>query len=150
MTLYAVWASDSDGQFAMRERVRPAHRARLREPGEHPVKVVLAGPTLDGDGGAMNGTLLVVDAASLEAVRAFVADDPYVHAGVYAQVDIRPWRCGLGPLADTAPPPLPAPSPLKSSALPSAKWPIKTGPRPLPPICAVSWLSKWKLTLKDG
>jgi uncharacterized protein YciI len=83
MTLYAVWATDGEGQLAERERVRPTHRARLRDPGEHRVKVVLAGPTLDGDGG-MNGTLLVVE------------------AGVYRSFEIRPFVCGLGPLAPTA------------------------------------------------
>lgn len=50
----------------------------------------------------MNGTLLIVEADDLAAVRAFVDADPYVAAGVYARIDIRPWRCGLGPLADHA------------------------------------------------
>lgn len=97
--LYAVWARDAAGMLARREQVRERHRQRLREPGAHPVRVVLAGPTFDDAGTAMNGTLLVVEAASIDAVRAFVAADPYVEAGVYADVDVRPWRCGIGPLA---------------------------------------------------
>ena len=102
MTLYAVWASDREGALPERERVRPAHRARLRDPGPHAVRVVLAGPTLDPVSGTMNGTLLVVDAADIDAVRAFVAGDPYAQAGVWGRVDIRPFACGLGPLAPTA------------------------------------------------
>ena len=51
-------------------------------------------------GAEMNGTLLVVQAASLQAVRDFVDGDPYVAAGVYDRVEIRPWRCGLGPLSE--------------------------------------------------
>lgn len=98
--LYAVWATDRPGMLAERERVREAHRARLRSPAPHEVSVVLAGPLLGGPGQAMDGTLLVVEAASADAVRRFVADDPYVAAGVYDRVDIRPWRCGLGPLAE--------------------------------------------------
>jgi uncharacterized protein YciI len=98
-TLYAVWATDAPGTLAERERVRPQHRARLREPEPHHVRVVLAGPTFDDAGTRMNGTLLVVEAEHIDAVRAFVADDPYVAAGVYAAYDIRPWHCGLGPLA---------------------------------------------------
>ena len=98
MTLFAVWATDHPGKLAERERVRPAHRARLREPGAHPVRVLLAGPTL-GDGG-MNGTMLVVEADDIAAVRAFVEHDPYVLQGIYSSVDVRPWNCGLGPLAD--------------------------------------------------
>jgi uncharacterized protein YciI len=50
----------------------------------------------------MNGTLLIVQAEDISAVRAFVDGDPYVAAGVYANIEIRPWRCGLGPLADIA------------------------------------------------
>ena len=99
MTLFAVWATDGADKLGDRERVRPAHRARLREPGDHRVRVVLAGPTLSGVAGTMNGTLLVVEADDPEAVHAFVATDPYVQAGVYQSFEIRPFVCGLGPLA---------------------------------------------------
>jgi uncharacterized protein YciI len=98
--LFAVWASDRPGRLAERQRVRELHRARLRDPGPHPVQVVQAGATLDEEGVAMNGTLLIVQAADLAAVQAFVADDPYVAAGVYDRIEIRPWRCGLGPLSE--------------------------------------------------
>ncbi|HUG25266.1 YciI family protein [Piscinibacter sp.] len=98
MPLFAVWARDRDDALTARERVREAHRARLRAPAPHAVVVLAAGPMTGGAGGAMDGTLLVVRAASAAAVRAFVEDDPYVHAGVYASVDIQPWRCGLGPV----------------------------------------------------
>ena len=100
--LYAVWASDAPGTGDERGRVREAHRARLRSPAPHAVQVLQAGATLDAEAGAMNGTLLVVQAENIAAVRAFVAGDPYVAAGVYASVEIRPWRCGLGPLSDIA------------------------------------------------
>lgn len=100
--LYAVWASDAPGTDAERARVREAHRARLRAPAPHAVQVLQAGATLDADADRMNGTLLVVQAEDIAAVRAFVEGDPYVAAGVYASVEIRPWRCGLGPLSDIA------------------------------------------------
>lgn len=99
--LFAVWARDAQGTLATRERVRPRHRERLRQPQLHPVRVVLAGPTFDDDDARMCGTLLVVEADSIDAVRAFVAADPYVEAGVYESWEIRPWHCGLGPLALT-------------------------------------------------
>ncbi len=101
--LYAVWATDRPGMLAERQRVREAHRARLRDPGPHAVRVVQAGVTLDDASGDMNGTLLVVQADTLAAVRDFVDGDPYVAAGVYGQIDIRPWRCGLGPLTELNP-----------------------------------------------
>jgi len=93
---YAVWATDAPGALSMRQQVREAHRARLRDPGDHPVTVVAGGPTLDDIDGAMNGSLLVVQADSIEAVRRFIAEDPYALAGVYAHVEVRPWQWGLG------------------------------------------------------
>ena len=98
--LYAVWASDVPGTGAERARVREAHRARLRSPAPHAVQVLQAGATLEAEAGSMNGTLLIVQADDVDAVRAFVEGDPYVAAGVYASVEIRPWRCGLGPLSE--------------------------------------------------
>ena len=93
---FAIWARDRPGMLAERTRVREAHRARLRE-GAPGVRVVLGGPTTDADG-AMDGSLLVVEANDIAEVRAFVAGDPYVLAGVYAleSVEIRPWSWGIG------------------------------------------------------
>lgn len=103
MNLYAVWARDRAGVLDDRLRVRERHRARLRAPAPHAVQVLAAGPMQGGPEGAMNGTLLIVRAESPEAVQGFIDDDPYVLAGVYASVDIQPWRCGLGPTEWTAP-----------------------------------------------
>ena len=96
-SLFAVWATDARGSLTARERVREQHRARLRSPAPHVVQVVLAGPTFDG--GKMNGTLLVVRAADVQAVRGFIEDDPYVLNGIYRSVEVRPWVCGLGTLS---------------------------------------------------
>lgn len=93
---FVVWATDRDGTQAERLAAREAHRARLRAPGVHPVVVVAGGPTLSEADGAMNGSLLVIEADDIDAVRRFVADDPYQLAGVYARVEIRPWHWGLG------------------------------------------------------
>lgn len=93
---YAVWATDRTGALPDRERVREAHRTRLRNPGKHKVKVLLGGPTLDEGAAAMNGTLLVVEANDIDAVRRFIAEDPYQLAKVYASVEVRPWNWGLG------------------------------------------------------
>ena len=93
---FAVWARDRPGMLEARLRVREAHRARLRE-GAPGLRVVLGGPTT-GDEGAMVGTLLVIEASDIERVRAFVAADPYVEAGVYepTSVQVLPWLWGIG------------------------------------------------------
>jgi uncharacterized protein YciI len=95
-TYFAVWARDRPGKLEERQRVREAHRARLRD-GAPGVRVVLGGPTTD-EAGDMAGSLLVVEAADVALVRAFVADDPYTKAGVYdpASVQILPWKWGIG------------------------------------------------------
>lgn len=94
--MYAVvFASDRPGMAETRAAARPAHRHYLRNPGAHAVAVRLGGPMLD-EAGAMTGTMLVVEADDLAAVRAFVADDPYVRAGLFASIEIRPWDWGLG------------------------------------------------------
>jgi hypothetical protein len=55
---------------------------------------MIGGPLLD-DGG-MVGTMLVVEAESMDLVRPFVDQDPYVCADVYASVAIHPFNWGLG------------------------------------------------------
>jgi hypothetical protein len=93
---FAVLATDRPDSAALRAEVRETHRRYLRAPGGHRVVVRLGGPTLEEATGDMNGTLLVIEAESIEAVRAFVADDPYSRAGLFAAVEIRPWRWSLG------------------------------------------------------
>ena len=39
----------------------------------------------------MNGSLVVIEAASLEAAREIAAGDPFAKAGLFASVEIRPW-----------------------------------------------------------
>ncbi|MFJ2690660.1 YciI family protein [Pseudomonas sp. NPDC087336] len=93
---FAVFATDHPDCLALRQRLRPSHQAHLRGSDAHRVVVRLGGPTLDDAGLAMNGTLLVIEAGSLGEVEAFVQDDPYVRAGLFASIQIRPWHWGLG------------------------------------------------------
>ena len=94
---FVVLGTDKPHQQQLRASVRPSHRCYLRQPG-HAVKVRLAGPTLVAEGTAMNGTLLLVEADTLQQVEDFVRADPYVTAGLFQAIDIRPWTCGLGTL----------------------------------------------------
>jgi len=95
--LFSVWATDRPGMLHVRNQVREEHRRRLRDPAPHDVKVVLGGPTLCDELETMNGSLLIVEAESIEAVRAFINDDPYSLSQLYAAVEIRRWSQGLGP-----------------------------------------------------
>lgn len=93
---FVIFGTDKPGMAQVRDHVRPMHRLYLRNPGAHPVKVLLGGPTLTGDQAAMNGTLLIVEAESIEHVEDFVRDDPYSEAALFSDLSIRPWSCGLG------------------------------------------------------
>ncbi|GAB6403201.1 YciI family protein [Pseudomonas sp. MHK4] len=93
---FAVFATDHPDSLALRSRLRPSHQAHLRATDTHRVVVRLGGPTLDEAGAAMNGTLLVIEAGSLAEVEAFIEDDPYVQAGLFASIQIRPWHWSLG------------------------------------------------------
>ncbi|MHC8354286.1 YciI family protein [Pseudomonas sp. LB3P81] len=93
---FAVFATDHPNSLALRQRLRPSHQAHLRATEMHRVIVRLGGPTLDDASAAMNGTLLVIEAGSLPEVEAFIQDDPYVQAGLFASIQIRPWHWSLG------------------------------------------------------
>jgi len=49
-------------------------------------KVILAGPLTDGA-----GSLILIEADSLEEARAFAADDPYVTEGIFARYEVHPF-----------------------------------------------------------
>jgi hypothetical protein len=68
---------------------RAAHLAFIDTLLEH---VRLAGPLLTDDGSGMIGSLFLVEAESLEAVREINARDPYMQAGLFGKVTIRPFR----------------------------------------------------------
>lgn len=92
---FVVFGTDKPGMQETRAATRATHREYLRSPDKHPVTVRAGGPTLSQDGASMNGTLLIVEADDIDQVRAFVADDPYSRAGIFASVEIRPWNWGL-------------------------------------------------------
>jgi uncharacterized protein YciI len=86
--LYAVICSDKPNSLPLRMANRPDHLAYLQSLGE---TLVFAGPFIAEDGVTMNGSLVVVEAATLDAARKIAAGDPFAKAGVFVTVDIRPW-----------------------------------------------------------
>ncbi len=94
--LYAIIASDRPDSLETRLATRPEHVARLtrlREEG----RLILAGPhpAIDAEDpgpAGFNGSLIVAEFESLEAARAWADADPYVAAGVYENVIVKPFR----------------------------------------------------------
>ncbi len=94
MPYFCVHALDHPDRLEDRLRPRDGHRSRLRQH-DHPVRVRIGGPLLDADG-RMTGSMLVIEAADRGAVEAYLADDPYVLAGLYRAVAIHAFAWGLG------------------------------------------------------
>jgi uncharacterized protein YciI len=94
--LYAVISQDREGSLDARLQARPAHLARLQalQSAGH---LLLAGPhpAIDcedpGDAG-FTGSLVVAEFESLAHAREWAAGDPYLAAGVYAQVTVKPFK----------------------------------------------------------
>ena len=79
--LYAFHLVDRAGAAALRAQVRPEHKAYLAQVAE---RIAFAGPLLDDDGETMIGSLLVIDFADRVAAEAWLRDEPFTRAGVYA------------------------------------------------------------------
>lgn len=84
--LYVIIGHDAPDGPAKRPDVRPRHLAHL-EPLSRAGRVKIAGPFLD-----RTGSLIVVEAASLDEVWALVAKDPYVVEGVFNHVEVKPFQ----------------------------------------------------------
>ena len=92
---FAVVAIDRPGTKQLRLDTRPSHREYLNSPNDA-VSVKLAGPMLAPDNETMVGTLLVLEAPDLATAQAFVENDPYRKAGLFAEVSVRPWNWVTG------------------------------------------------------
>lgn len=94
--LYAFIAEDIPGTLAARLEARPAHVERLKSLQEEG-RLILAGPcpaidSPDPGPAGFSGSLIVAEFASLEAAQAWANVDPYVAAGVYGQVTVKPFK----------------------------------------------------------
>lgn len=94
--LYAIVGEDVPNSLDNRLAARPAHLARLVEL-EAAGRMVLAGPcpaidSPDPGPAGFSGSLIVAEFDSLAAAQAWADADPYVTAGVYARVTVRPFK----------------------------------------------------------
>jgi hypothetical protein len=94
--LYAILAEDVEQSLERRRHARPAHLLRL-EALKSAGRLVLAGPhpAIDAEDpgpAGFSGSLVVAEFPSLDEARAWADADPYVAAGVYAGVAVKPFR----------------------------------------------------------
>ncbi len=85
--LFSILCEDHADSEALRKATRDDHLAYIGG-----FQVTLAGPLLSDDGATMIGSLILLEAASLQEAQAFAASDPYKLAGLFQNVTIRPFR----------------------------------------------------------
>ncbi len=96
MMLYAIVGEDREDSLSARLAARPAHLERLQAL-QNAGRLILAGPcpaidSADPGPAGFTGSLIVAEFASLDAAQAWADADPYVAAGVYARVTVKPFR----------------------------------------------------------
>ncbi len=94
--LYALISEDRPGTLDQRLTARPAHLERLQQLRDAG-RLVLAGPhpaidSEDPGPAGFSGSLVVAEFDSLEDAQAWADADPYVSAGVYRQVVVKPFK----------------------------------------------------------
>ena len=96
MMLYAIVGEDRANSLEARLAARPAHLERLKALQDEG-RMILAGPcpaidSPDPGPAGFSGSLIVAEFSSLEAARAWADTDPYVAAGVYEKVTVKPFK----------------------------------------------------------
>jgi uncharacterized protein YciI len=94
--LYAIFAEDVVDSLEKRLAIRPAHLERLQSL-QNQGKLVLAGPhpAIDAENpgvAGFTGSLIVAEFNSLEEAQTWANADPYLAAGVYARVTVKPFK----------------------------------------------------------
>jgi uncharacterized protein YciI len=93
---YAIIGQDVPNSLDKRVAARPAHVARLQAL-QSQGRLLLAGPfpavdAMEPGAAGYSGSLIVAEFATLAAAQDWANADPYVAAGVYAQVRVQPFR----------------------------------------------------------
>jgi uncharacterized protein YciI len=94
--LYSIIGHDVPDSLEKRLAARPAHIARLQTL-QNEGRLILAGPfpaidAIDPGAAGFSGSLIVAEFASLADAEIWAQADPYITAGVYAQVQVKPFK----------------------------------------------------------
>jgi uncharacterized protein YciI len=93
---YAIISQDVENSLEKRLSVRPAHLERLKEL-QNEGRLLIAGPhpaidSEDPGSEGFTGSLVVAEFSSLADAQAWADKDPYIDAGVYQQVTVKPFK----------------------------------------------------------
>ncbi|MDO6476771.1 YciI family protein [Alteromonas sp. 1_MG-2023] len=93
---YMICATDVENSLEKRLAARPAHLARLNALKDEG-RLLIAGPfpaidSEDPGPAGFTGSLVVAEFDSVETAQAWAEADPYVEAGVYDNVVVKPYK----------------------------------------------------------
>ena len=91
--LYAIICTDKSDSGTLRADNREHHLSHLKSAGD---QLKLGGRTTSPDGETATGSILVVDMESMAEAEAFANNDPFAKAGLFTNVTVLPWACGIG------------------------------------------------------
>lgn len=83
--IYIFTLIDRPDGLPLRLRVRPEHKAYLAAVAG---RMAFAGPLVADDGQTMTGSMLAIDFESRDAAHAWLANEPFTKAGLYASISI--------------------------------------------------------------
>lgn len=94
--LYTIVSQDIDNSLPLRKVARGAHLARLNDL-KNAGRLVLAGPNpaVDNDDpgeAGFTGSVVIAEFPTLADAQAWADADPYIEAGVYASVSVKPFK----------------------------------------------------------
>lgn len=94
--LYAIMSEDNQDSLKKRLAARPSHLGRLDQLMQQG-RLIVAGPhpaldTEDPGEAGFSGSLIIAEFASLEEAQEWANGDPYLQAGVYRKVTVKPFK----------------------------------------------------------
>ena len=91
--LFVATCTDKPQSMELRLSTRPAHLAYLQGLGSN---VKAGGALLTPDQTSVIGSMLILEGENEADIAAILARDPYALAGLFASVDVKPWRQAVG------------------------------------------------------
>jgi uncharacterized protein YciI len=93
---YAIISEDVSDSIELRKTARPAHLERVNALVDQG-RLLVAGPhpavdSPDPGAAGFTGSLIIAEFESLQDAETWASEDPYVKAGVYARVTVKPFK----------------------------------------------------------
>ena len=97
MPLFVITCTDHEGTLEKRLAIRPQHLARLEKLDAEGRVIVAGAMPKDRDNlqAGFYGSTLILDFDSREELDIWLADEPFLKEGIYADIDVKPFNKAL-------------------------------------------------------